>query len=389
VTGACSGSDKDRGINNFMKIFHCDHCQQLLFFENTHCIQCGHALAYLPDVADLVSLEPKGDNLWQSLGGARGGRTYRLCQHYSQGNCCNWAIPADDPNPLCRSCRLTRVFPDLKQSGNAEAWQSLETAKRRLIYSLLGLGLPLSNKMEDPECGLAFEFLADSGVPGADPVLTGHNEGVIVVNVAEADDVERERRRHQMHEPYRTLLGHFRHEIGHYYWDRLIQSSDKIEGFRQLFGDEREDYNQALERYYQAGPAADWQQHFVSAYASSHPWEDWAETWAHYLHMIDALEMTTTCGLSLQPDRPDEPALHPDLVWHGGRPKSFECMIASWFSLAYILNNLNRGLGLQDAYPFVLSTPAIEKLRFVHEIHEPLSRDQASAGIGNACAHRV
>jgi hypothetical protein len=168
-----------------------------------------------------------------------------------------------------------------------------------------------------------------------------------------------------MHEPYRTLLGHFRHESGHYYWDRLIQKSSRIDPFRKLFGDERKEYGPSLQEYYNQGAPAEWQERFVSAYASAHPWEDWAETWAHYLHMTDTLETAAACGLSLRPRRSDEPVLKatpsPD------RSESFDQLIASWFPLTYLLNNLNRGLGLPDGYPFVLSTPAIDKLRFVHE----------------------
>ena len=351
-----------------MKIFHCDHCQQLVFFENIRCLSCDHALAYLPDRTEIAALEPAGGNLWRSPGRGAEGTAYRLCQHYRRENVCNWAIPADDPNPLCRACRLTRVLPDLSKPGHPQAWYKLEVAKRRLAYSLLGLGLPLANKVEDPEHGLAFEFLAEVQTPGAAPVLTGHNDGVITLNLAEADDAEREKRRTQLHEPYRTLLGHFRHEIGHYYWDRLIRDSDQRAVFRQRFGDEQQDYGQALERHYQQGAAADWQEHFISAYASAHPWEDWAETWAHYLHMTDTLETAMACGVTLRPRRQDEPALKQGLTWFGCRPEPFERVIESWFSLTYVQNNLNRSLGQQDAYPFVLSEEVIDKLRVIHDV---------------------
>ena len=201
--------------------------------------------------------------------------------------------------------------------------------------------------------------------PGAPSILTGHDNGVITINVAEADDAERERRRLQMHEPYRTLLGHFRHEVGHYYWDRLIKDSPRLEAFRAVFGDERKDYAQALQEYYQQGPPANWQQQFISIYASSHPWEDWAETWANYLHMTDTLETAATCGLMLHPGRKDEPTL--PAPPKAGPNTSFERLLEGWFPLTYVLNNLNRGLGLPDGYPFVLSTPTLDKLRFVHD----------------------
>ena len=170
-----------------------------------------------------------------------------------------------------------------------------------------------------------------------------------------------------MHEPYRTLLGHMRHESGHYYWDRLIGTTSEVDEFRLLFGDERSDYAAALRAYYDRGAPADWQERFVSAYASSHPWEDWAETWAQYLHMVDTLETAAACGLSLRPRRRDEPALEmPHPV--SPQPATFAHLIDSWFPLTYVLNNLNRGLGLNDAYPFVLSPQAVAKLRFVDNV---------------------
>jgi hypothetical protein len=353
-----------------MKIFHCGHCDQLVFFENTACVSCGHTLAYLPDRQDMGTFKPDGEDRWRAISPSAEGRAYRLCPNYSQQNVCNWAVPAADSTPYCLSCRLTQAIPDLGRPDVREGWAKLETAKRRLIYSLLCLDLPLASKSEDPKRGLAFEFLADPdpNTPDAAPVLTGHADGVITINVAEADDAERERRRNALKEDYRTLLGHFRHEIGHYYWDRLIQGTDRIDEFRQLFGDEREDYDEALKQHHQQGPPADWENSFVSAYASTHPWEDRAETWAHYLHMTDTLETAVECGLSLWPKRSDEPAMKPDIDVVGEQHASFDQMIERWFPLTYVLNNLNRGMGLQDAYPFVLSTPALDKLRFVHKV---------------------
>lgn len=342
-----------------MKVFHCDHCDALVFFENVQCVSCGHSLAFLPEVGAIGTFEP-----------AR----YRMCQNFTQHNVCNWAIEAGDDHSLCRSCRLTTVIPDLDAVANKLNWAKLETAKRRLIYTLMQLALPLSTKAYDPEQGLAFEFKT----PGPDPVLTGHANGVITINANEADDAERERVRNQLHEPYRTLLGHFRHEIGHYYWDRLIANGERLAAFRELFGDERQDYGEALQRHYDNGPPADWQQNYVSSYSTAHAWEDWAETWAHYLHMYDTLDTAAACGLMLKPRRGDEPTLKTPPP----KPEraEFDLMIANWFPLTYVLNNLNRGLGQADAYPFVLSTIAIEKLRFVHEtIRAPRSAAASAA----------
>ena len=258
----------------------------------------------------------------------------------------------------------------MNEKAHREAWCALETAKRRLIYSLMALELPLVSKNDDPQNGLAFEFLADPdpSIPNAPKVLTGHNNGVITVNIAEADDAEREKRRVSMHEPYRTLLGHFRHEVGHYYWDRLIRDTKQLERFRELFGDERKNYDGALQAYYQSGPPGDWRERFISAYSSAHPWEDWAETWAHYLHMTDTLETAGECGLVLLPNQVNPRSVRPRYSPRKGDVPKFDEMMTDWFAVTYLLNNLSRGLGQRDSYPFLLMDPVIEKLRFIHEI---------------------
>jgi hypothetical protein len=287
-----------------------------------------------------------------------------LCQNYVAHSVCNWALFADDPESLCRACRLTRTIPNLSTPGNDRRWYKLEVAKRRLIHTLDRLALPLPNKVEDPERGLAFDFIESAD---ATPnVLTGHASGVITVNITEADDAERVRRREELGEPYRTLLGHFRHEIGHYFWERLVRGTARLEPFRALFGDERADYAAAIERHYREGAPAGWQNEHVSAYATMHPWEDWAETFAHYLHLLDTLETASACGLCLRPEREDEPALEriADPIAPG---VSFDDMMRDWVPITYVLNNLNRGLGNDDAYPFVLSTRSLEKLAMVHE----------------------
>lgn len=354
-----------------MRVFHCDHCHHLVFFENTYCTNCHHQLAYLPDVGEVCSLQKDDtEGRWSSPLPAARGRQYRLCHNYVHEQVCNWALPADDLHTLCSSCRLTAVIPDLSQPGHREAWYRLEAAKRRLIHTLLALDLPLANRIDDPEQGLSFEFKAVQGDAEAAVVTTGHEDGIITIDLAEADDAEREQRRRRLHEPYRTLLGHMRHESGHYYWARLIETRPIVEGFRATFGDERRDYREALASHYQRGAPQHWQNEYVSAYASAHPWEDWAETWAHYLHMVDTVETAAACGVSVSPARSDEPSSprlpEPDCL----SGLSFDRILESWFPITYVLNNLNRGLGLPDGYPFVLSTQAIGKLRFVHDVVE-------------------
>ncbi len=346
-----------------MKTFHCTNCENLVFFENVICLNCRRDLAFLPDVMQMAAFERTTEGRWRHEE-----QEYRLCANNLRHQICNWALPVEDTEELCGSCRLTHIIPDLSQPGNQQAWYRLEVSKRRLLYTLLELGLPVSRKSVADPAGVEFEFLSDSTQPNGDlsRVLTGHDNGVITINIAEADDVYREQQRTHHNEPYRTLLGHFRHEIGHYYWDRLVLNTPRQNEFRQLFGDESADYQQALDQHYRDGPPPNWENDFISAYASTHPWEDWAESWAHVLHMIDALETASSLGVSVKPRRSDEPALVTPRSFRFAEA-DFDKMIRGWLSLTYVLNNFTRGLGLQDSYPFVLSDRVVGKLRFVYE----------------------
>jgi hypothetical protein len=348
-----------------LKTFYCDDCGNLVFFENVQCVKCDHALGFLPDVLDLSALEPARDDRWSALAAPVKNRLYRRCQNGRDHEVCNWLVPVEDKNPFCLACRLNKTIPDLPITGNLERWHKMELAKRRLIYTLLHLGLSLKGKPEEKRPPLQFEFLADT--PGKPSILTGHKNGLITLNIAEADDVEREKRRVSFHEPHRTLLGHFRHEVAHYYWDQLIANTPHLPRFRELFGDESQDYAAALKNYYEHGAPADWEQRHVSAYASAHPWEDWAETWAHYLHFIDAIETAAGFGITLKPKHPSAKTMTADPKTVSETEGSFDQIFRNWLPLTYALNSLNRGMGLPDLYPFVLSAPAIEKMRFIHE----------------------
>jgi hypothetical protein len=241
------------------------------------------------------------------------------------------------------------------------------------VSSLIGLGLPVPSKLhDDPERGLAFDLLR--AAPGAASIVTGHADGVITLDVEEADDVTRERRRDALGEPYRTLLGHLRHESGHYYWWRLVRDSTWLEPWRECFGDERADYAAALQRHHEVGASADWGQRHVSAYASSHPWEDWAETWAHYLHMIDTLDTARSFGLDGERVELDYERYTAAAIGAPAQPvdESFLTFVNAWMELTGVLNELSRSIGVPDFYPFVLSLPAVRKLHFVHRlIHAP------------------
>ena len=366
-----------------MKTFRCDNCGHPLFFENVQCLQCGSALAFLPDRLALCAVEPApGDQpgIWRRKTRRRRQVEtghYRLCHNHIEFQACNFAVQASDPNVLCISCRQTRILPDLSVPDNRERWYRIEVAKRRLFYTLAKLGLVTVAPPNGQRDGPVFEFLAD--LPGQQ-VLTGHCEGVITLNIAEADDAQRVQRRLALHEPYRTLLGHLRHESGHYYWGRLIQDAGRIEAFREMFGDERAGYGQALDAYYAAGGApADWQAGHVSAYATSHPWEDWAETWAHYLHMVDLLE--TAASYSTRVVVPGSEADDIEEVVNPFEPSAgdFNQLVDQWIPLTLLLNSLNRSLGQDDAYPFALTQGALRKLRFVHDLIQSSQPQRARA----------
>ncbi|MFO8154235.1 putative zinc-binding metallopeptidase [Thioalkalivibrio sp.] len=351
-----------------MRLYACQHCGQHVYFENVRCVRCGHTLGFLPDRMEVSALEGTAQGLWRALASPEDA-IYRACANSAQYEVCNWMIPERDPDPLCVSCRLNRTIPDLTVAGNQTLWQRLETQKRRLVYSLLRLDLPVQPRHRDPK-GMAFDFLADPDPAFNEQqrVLTGHADGLITLNIAEADPAAREQMRKDMAEPYRTLLGHFRHESGHYYWDRLVRDREWLSDFRSLFGDETLDYRQALQRHHAEGPPRGWRERFVTAYASSHPWEDWAETWAHYLHIVDTLETARAFGVDVRLKGTGQQSMAKE---HGFDPCSqteFAPILENWLPLAFALNSLNRSMGHEDAYPFVLAPPAVEKLQLVHRI---------------------
>ena len=348
-----------------MQLFECQQCGQLLYFENTLCERCGHSLGYLPELSVLSALLPEGDGSWRPL--VAPDRRSRFCANATHG-ACNWLVPAAGSKAFCDAYELNRTIPDLRVAGNLPRWQRLEAAKHRLVYGLLRLRLPLVSRADDPQMGLGFDFLAGSGhnTPQAVEIITGHARGLITIDIAEADDAERERNRQDMAESFRTLLGHFRHEVGHYYWDRLVGGGVWLNAFRTLFGDERGDYPTALSAHYAAGPPPDWQERFVSSYASTHPWEDFAETWAHYLHIVDALETAYAFGLNVHPTAGRDPTLVVAVDFDSYLQTDFDTLVRAWLPLTYAVNSLNHSVGQPDLYPFVLAPTVLGKLRFIH-----------------------
>ena len=353
------------------RVYRCQ-CGGLVFFRNSVCLRCGFALGFDPEAGELFPLQPgpQPDSWIHAAQGTPAGRLYYRCVNLHTPAGCNWLVTEpQDQQVFCRSCRLNRTIPDLSLPENALLWHKIEIAKRRLVSSLLSLHLPVASRVnEDPQRGLAFDFLKP--VPGGAAIWTGHGGGLITINIEEADDARREQVRQQLHEPYRTLLGHFRHEVGHYYWDRLVDGTPWLDLFREVFGDERDDYNSALQRNYQYGPPPDWSSRFVSAYASAHPWEDFAETWAHYLHMADSLDTARSFGLKAGEVTTELENHKPEALLRPDDPDAvrFLSFLNQWTALTAVMNELTRSMGQQDFYPFVLAPAAVAKLQFVHMV---------------------
>ncbi len=305
-------------------------CGQVVYFDNHSCNSCGRQLAFDPGALSIWAEEYPGSGL-------------NYCVNRASVIRCNWTSDSGVAGGACLSCRMSQIIPSLSKPENRERWRKLEAAKRRLIVDLLRLKLPVN----DSELRFVFKEDRRTNPSVYDAhVSTGHAQGVITINAAEADDVFREHMRQQMNEPNRTLLGHFRHECGHYYFGVVLDEEQKAQA-RTLFGDERSDYAQALEEHYRDGPPPRWDHSFISSYASAHPAEDWAECWAHYLHIRAALEAAEETGLrvSASPEN-----------WRN-----------EFIELAVSLNEILRSLGLPDAYPFVLTGPIGEKINFVHQ----------------------
>jgi len=359
-------------------------CGRPVYLRNSQCLACGTHLGYVTERLGVVPLETANgdgsDPYKYVVHGDVGGRTWRRCANFDTASRCNWMVPTPRDGEegeltghglldgFCLSCSATRTIPDQSVEANGVLWNKLELAKRRLMSQLLVLGLPIVTRHADPVGGLAFDFLSD--LPGGPRILTGHENGLITLNAAEAEDVVREQIRAEMREPYRTLVGHFRHEIGHYYWDRLVYPTAWLDDFRLLFGDERDSYADALRVHYEQGPHPDWADRCVTSYASAHPWEDWAETWAHYLHMADAADTAMSFGVDARNVEMSSDLFDFADLWQPDHPgaSKFLDFLNGWVRLTNVLNELSRSMGQSDYYPFTLPRAAVGKLQFIHQI---------------------
>ncbi len=343
-----------------MKLFQCGNCDHSLFFENSVCENCGHLAGYRDTDREILTFDLSAGTLISD----RAGKHFKFCKNNAH-DVCNWLLPFEDERDYCRACQLNRTIPHLATEGNLRKWQSIENAKHRLVYQLQRLGVPVVSKLVDGETGLCFDFVERGD---RTDLMTGHADGVVTILLSEADSVVRERNRKQFKERYRTLIGHLRHEVGHYYWDRLVATDEgMLTKFRSLFGDDRRDYGEALQAYYAAGAPAGWRASHISAYATAHPWEDWAETWAHYLHIVDLVETAYFFGISVAPVGPDR-VMATDVPFDPYEMEDFGEIVETCVPLSYAVNSMNRAMGIPDVYPFVISGTVRRKLGFVHEL---------------------
>jgi hypothetical protein len=334
-----------------MLAFACPVCERLLTFESTSCLHCASQLGFDSRRRAMIAVGRSGSQ----------DPSHRCAN--ARLAACNWLV--DVAGQLCASCVLTRTRPNDADTRGLGGFAAAEAAKRRLLFELADLGLPLEG-WHEREGGLAFDLLSSEQAA----VTTGHADGVITLDLDETDPAHRERMRMRLGEPYRTVLGHMRHEIAHYYQPILVPEGTPAQArCRELFGDDREDYRQAMDRYYHSsGASAGWKQRFVSAYATMHPWEDWAETFAHYLHVRDTLQTASAYGVrvegpSIKTD--DSAPLHsrPDDVEEG-----IATLLEAWIPMTYALNAISRSMGSPDLYPFVLTEEIEAKLAFIDEL---------------------
>jgi hypothetical protein len=316
-----------------MRAFACPTCDNRVHFDSMSCVACDTALQFEP-----ASLAFRSHTELDAA-----------CSNRDTCNC-NWE--AAMRGGLCLSCGRNQTIPPIDDPLQQRRWVEVEGAKRRLVYDLLRLGLaPLP--IASLDAPLTFDILVAAEHGGSGKVIMGHDSGHITIDATEADAHLREERRERLGEAYRTMLGHMRHEAGHYFWDRLFELPGFADTFRTLFGDERADYGEALKAYYASATGTQWQEAFISEYSTAHPWEDWAETFAHYLHMRDGLETMESAALGSFGW--GEPAASSDL----------EDDLRRWVELSIFMNSMNRGLGHRDFYPFVISPPVRDKLAFI------------------------
>ena len=348
-----------------MRAFRCPNCGQAVAFEEQQCSTCASTVGFHYPSWQMVCAPSQTVTV--------NGSGWFRCAHWERG--CNWLTADDSESGRCFADSFVREGP---APDDTEAMSELDSTLkdlRRLIFELMDLGLPIQPYYADPH-GLAFDLLSSKTL--GRPVTTGHANGVITIDLAESLELYRERLRIKLREPYRTMLGHFRHEVGHYYEMLLVQDTPPIDDARAMFGDDREDYQAALQRHYQGQAPVDWQDDYISEYATAHPWEDFAETWAHYLHITGTLATIADSGLVVEADR-----VKWDLPANVNARESYadatiEDIMADWCVLSGVLNRVNNSMGRDDLYPFIIHPHVVAKLGFIHRVVTTTATEHAA-----------
>ncbi len=337
------------GTKEPVKAYRCRVCDNPLYFENSVCVSCGTSLGFARAERAIVPVDETGRYVDAT------GAIWWVCANLNLSGC-TWLAPVR--GSACFACALTRTRPSDADAVGLEQFRLAEQAKRHLVVEMDTLGFPLVGKDVDAENGLAFDLLSTSEVSSEDNVVIGHENGLITIDLAETDDAYREKVRSRLAEPYRTMLGHFRHEVGHYYEWQLVREGESLARCRELFGDESKDYQAEIDRHYAEGPPAGWESEYISTYATMHPFEDFAETWAHYLHICDTIETTSEFGLAT--------------IGSITAFSSFRDVVTGvWVPLSVALNMINRSMGKDDLYPFVIPPRVVDKLEFVASLARP------------------
>ncbi|GAA1732050.1 zinc-binding metallopeptidase family protein [Aeromicrobium alkaliterrae] len=325
-----------------MRAFTCSTCDNRLFFENSLCVSCGSALGYWRESADIVVVDADGRFVDPE------GYVWHVCPNLNLTGC-TWLTRLE--GEPCEACRLTRTRPADDDAIGLSQLPVAEAAKRHLLVELTRLGFGWVSREDDPETGLAFDMLSSVD----ENVVIGHEDGLITIDLAEGDDAHRAKVQAELAEPYRTMLGHLRHEVGHY-MEALHVRGDRIQEARELFGNEEISYADEIERHYNEGPPADWAESYISTYATMHPFEDFAESFAHTLHIQDSVDTARWNGLITV--EPDAFSIFSDLV------------TGVWIPLSTALNQINRSMGADDLYPFIIPPKVLAKLDFVDSLRQ-------------------
>ncbi|MGE0214146.1 zinc-binding metallopeptidase family protein [Mycolicibacterium sp.] len=347
-----------------MRAFACPACAAFTPFEADRCAACRTPVGLHLPTTSMVALD--GDAVRVD-----GQRWIRCTQ--AETLQCNWLVPDEHVDAgqrgRCLADSLIRREPDAADTVAREKLVPTTAALRRLVFQLLDIGLPVEPYFRRTG-GLAFDLL--SSFSEDRPVTIGHADGVITIDLVESLDAYRESLRVRLGEPYRTMLGHFRHEVGHYYQNVLVETGPGAQRHltecRALFGDERAGYGEAIDRHYRFGAPADWQDTFISEYATMHPWEDFAECFAHYLHITDTLDTAREAGMVLHADRVRFRAPRDVTPSPCYDDASVHRLLDDWAWIALFFNRVNTAMGKPPLYPFTIPPPVADKLDFVHRV---------------------